>query len=138
MNVKMQTSLLALTAWALFLAAPARAQYNYNYALQLDGDGDFVAADAPYPTGMEMTIEGWIKTSIGTGQQTIVSRYRHYSGSNLDDSFHLELLNGVLLFQVNPGDSYHILSGRSFIADGRWHPRHGQLQGGRHRHAPRR
>ena len=121
MNVKMQTSLLALAAWALFLAAPARAQYNYNYALQLDGDGDFVAADAPYPTGMEMTIEGWIKTSVGTGQQTIVSRYRHYSGSNLDDAFHLELLNGVLLFQVNPGNSYHVLSGRSFIADGRWH-----------------
>lgn len=121
-QAKATSSVFMAFAALLLAAAPARAQeYNYNRVLQLDGSGDFVEVPSPPAVGPAMTVEAWIKTSVTTGDQVIISRYKANSGSNLDDSYLLSVHNGRARFQINPGNTFVILDGNTFIADGRWH-----------------
>lgn len=110
------------TATAMLLAAaPVGAEYTYNRTLQLDGNGDYVEVNTPLTITTFLAVEAWIKTSVATGDQAIIARYNAFSGSNLDDQFLLSVHNGKARFQVNPGNTYVILDGNTFVADGRWH-----------------
>ncbi|HZN10681.1 MAG TPA: LamG domain-containing protein [Blastocatellia bacterium] len=129
MKAKVTGFLLAAVAAALF-AAPTCAQYDYNRALQLDGSGDYIDVSSPPAVTTEMTVEAWVKTSVATGDQAVVSRYKAFSGSNLDDSFLLSVHNGRARFQINPGNMFVILDGTRLVADGRWHHLTGSYNGG--------
>jgi hypothetical protein len=115
--------LLLAAALLTLSVAPVYAQYDYyNKALQLDGNGDYAERSAWSALATtELTVEAWIKTSVTTGDQAIISRYKNNSGSNLDDAYQLSVHEGRARFQLNPGDTFLILDGTRWIADGYWH-----------------
>jgi hypothetical protein len=126
MHLKLTTFPLAAVAAAV-LTAPAQAQHTlYNQVLQLDGSGDYVevvAASAPVFT-TQLTAEAWIKTSVASGDQAIIARYNNSINTpinNSDDSFQLTVHDGKARFQFASGNTFRILDGSTFVADGNWH-----------------
>ena len=92
-------------------------------ALSLNGvDGYVFVNDNDSLDGFSrIAVEAWVRTNDGSGAKAIVSKYRHYSGSDWDDSFYLGLNGGRVVWQLNAGDSYSGLDGYTSVADGQWH-----------------
>jgi len=121
MKLKMVLSALIVAMVMVFTDSAAHAQYSFNHALRLDGNGDYVQVGGAPTITNQLLVEAWIKTSVATGDQTIIGRYNHFSSSLLDDQFILSVHNGKPRFQINPGNVYFILDGNRFVADGQWH-----------------
>lgn len=92
-------------------------------ALSLNGvDGYVLVNDNNSLDGFSgIAVEAWVRTNNSSGARAIVSKYRHYSGSNWDDSFYLSLSGGRVEWQLNAGDWYSIVNGNTNVADGQWH-----------------
>ena len=94
---------------------------NANSALSFDGTDDSVSTGlASIPNLTQVSVAAWIRTS-STLSMSVVSKYRHSSGSDLDDSFYLGLNSGIVGWQLNAGAEYSIADGTTNIADGQWH-----------------
>ena len=86
-----------------------------------------------------ITIEATVKgLPSGHGQlQSLVSKFRHNSGSITDDAYFLGIEpNGVARFQISVGNNWHILHGSTYLLDGghpdcRWHHLAGVFNGTR-------
>jgi len=92
-------------------------------ALNLNGvDGYVLVHDNDSLDGFSgIAVEAWVRTNDSSGAKAIVSKYRHSSGSNWDDSLYLGLSGGRVVWQLNAGDSYSIANGNTNVADGQWH-----------------
>lgn len=103
---------------------------NADSAIALDG-GDYVnivySGSALTPTN-RMTIEAWVSSFSHGGQlQSVVSKFRHNSGSDTDDAYFLGIEpSGVARFQISVGSSWQMVQGTTNLLDGgdptyRWH-----------------
>lgn len=115
--------ILTISSLLMSLGGLAKADYSYNKALKLDGRGDFVQVYSGYVPRMTTPfyVDAWFKTSSQNPDQAIVSQYKAFSNSNLDDVFLLSVHNGKARFQINPGNQYLILDGTRRVNDGHWH-----------------
>lgn len=90
-------------------------------ALLLDGVDD--SAETPIvslPDLTGLTVAVWFRTSSAE-PLALVSKFRHSSGSETDDSFFVGIDAGEVRFQVNAGDSSGYLEAAVNVADDEWH-----------------
>jgi hypothetical protein len=92
--------------------------------LSLEGDG-FVRipeGNLFVPTN-RLTVEARVRLSVPRGTlQSVVSKYRHNSGTDSDDSYFLGIEpGGVARFQISLGNSFRLVSGQTSLIDGAWH-----------------
>ena len=94
---------------------------NASSALSFDGTDDFVSTGLEsIPDLTQISAAAWIRTS-SINSMSVVSKYRHSSGSNLDDSFYLRITDGIVRWQLNAGDQSSVGGGTVIVADGEWH-----------------
>jgi hypothetical protein len=110
---------LTITAKA---SDPSTQSNSAGFALRFGGTDDYV--DVGDRNSLEslsaMTVEAWIRLSSSSGDQAVISKYRHNSNDNLDDTFYLGVLNGTGRWQLNSGDSYSVVNGNIKVDDGFW------------------
>ncbi len=98
-----------------------RFEYD-NSALSFDGIDDYVNTSLTSITNLQnLTVSAWVIADNDTKSMSVVSKYRHNSDNNLDDSFYLGILDGKIRWQLNAGDSYSIVDANDNVADGQWH-----------------
>lgn len=95
---------------------------NGNSAFGFDGTDDLINTSlSSIIEPEEFSVVAWIKTSETINSQSIISKYNHSSGSDLDDSFYLGMHNGLVKWQMNAGDSYSIIEASVNISNDQWH-----------------
>jgi hypothetical protein len=89
-------------------------------AISLDGIDDSVTTELVTMNSLTaVTVAAWIQSS-NTDSQSVVSKYYHSSGSDVDDSFYLGVAS-TAWWQLNAGAEWSGVSGTTNIADGQWH-----------------
>jgi len=97
---------------------------RYGWALKFDGSDDYVEvpSDASHTFGDEdFTISAWIKTSVGTGNYTIVAQAEGGLTGSADHRYLLRVQNGTLRLEIDDNVTASYVDGTVTVNDGEWH-----------------